>query len=66
MGGGPDVLRVSRSDRAMLTAAMDSVREFSQQVTWSLYNHMECPNNIDASNGNTANDNTQSVTRQSV
>jgi hypothetical protein len=64
--GGLDVLRVSRSDRAMLTAAMDGVREFSQQVIWSLYNHIECPNNTDASHGNIANDNTHSTTRQSV
>jgi hypothetical protein len=63
-GGGLDILRVSRSDHAMLTAAMDSVREFSQQVIWSLYNHIECPYNLDASHGNIANDNTYSITRQ--
>jgi hypothetical protein len=66
MGGGGYVLRVSSSDHAMLTAAMVSVREFSQEVIWSLYNHIECPYNLDASHGNTANDNTLptvSVTR---
>jgi len=66
MGGGLDVLRVSRSDHAMLTAAMDSVREFSQQVIWSLYNHIEHPYNLDESHGNIANDNTHSISRQWV
>jgi hypothetical protein len=64
-GKGLDVLRVSSSDHAMLAAAMDSVRESGQQVIWSLYNHIDCPYNLDASHGNIANDNAHPITSQS-